>query len=270
MNEEEMSDIALVAAGRMVGLQRSIDPRSFKLLISSLNAEQRHYLTERATLIAYCKVLRPGDVVFDLGANHGDHTRPMSSIVGIHGRVHAFEPNPGLVPALQRIDANVTVHAMAVSDHEGSATLHIPDGLDSWASLDDRREVLPDKTFTEHEVPVRALDNMQELVGAKPRFIKMDVEGHELAALRGMEKILRGDRPVIALENPNREIHQFFESVEYRLFDFFGDSEYPSYAGLFNVLAIPYGFQGYEALFLDERDLAFILFDYLSISDLRS
>ncbi len=269
MGQEYVRDGALQDAKRLVELQRWASPRTFKGLINGLSPEQRHYLTERATFLLYCKVARPGDVVFDLGANHGDHTRPLSVIVGAHGRVHAFEPNPALVPALKRIDANVTVHEIAVSDHAGTARLHIPDGLDSWASLDDRRDMLPEKKFTVHDVPVRALDSILELIQAHPRFVKMDVEGHELAALRGMESILRTSRPVIVFENPSDEICRFFETVEYRIFDFFGDSEYPSYPGLFNVVAIPYGFTGYETLFLDSRDFMFMLLDYLAISDIK-
>ncbi|HJR74930.1 MAG TPA: FkbM family methyltransferase [Luteimonas sp.] len=256
-------------ARRLTELQRWMNPRSFKGAITGLSAEQRHYLTERATFLLYCKVARPGDVVFDLGANHGDHTRPLSAIVGAHGRVHAFEPNPALVPALKRIGANVTVHEMAVSDHAGTARLHIPDGLDSWASLDDRRGILPEKKFTVHDVPVRALDAVPELARAHPCFVKMDVEGHELSALRGMESILKESRPIVVLESPNSEICHFFEKVEYRIFDFFGDSEYPLYPGLFNVVAVPYGFAGYETLFLDSQDFMFMFLDYLALSDIK-
>ncbi|HEY5851870.1 MAG TPA: FkbM family methyltransferase [Lysobacter sp.] len=266
---QRVQDERMQEARRLVSLQRWISTRTFKELIPELSAEQRHYLTERATFLTFCKVVIPGDTVFDLGANVGDHTRTLSAIVGTHGRVHAFEPNPLLVPALREIGANVTVHEIAASDHDGDSVLHVPDGRDSWASLTDRRELLPDEHFRSHPVKVRALDGIAALRDEQPKFIKIDVEGHELAALRGMTGILARNKPIVVLENPDEKICQFFESVEYRLFDFFGDSQFPLYPGLFNAIAIPYGFQGYQNLFLSERDYMFLFMDYLGISDLK-
>lgn len=267
--EQQEERARMHEAKRLVDLHRFIDTKSFKDSITELNPLQRHYLTERATLSTYCKVARPGDTVFDLGANHGEHTRGLAALVGPHGRVHAFEPNPQLAPALAQIGANVTVHEIAASNHDGVSVLHVPDGRDSWASLTDRRDLLPDEHFRSHDVQVKALDGVATLKDQIPTFIKIDVEGHELAALTGMAGILKRHKPIIIVENPDQEVCRFLESIAYRVFDFFGDSEFPLYPGLFNAIAVPYGFPGYERLFLSERDYLFLFIDYLRLSELR-
>lgn len=243
---------------------RRFTTASLKHAILMLSAEQRHYITERATFFTYCKVVKSGDTVFDLGANHGAHTVLLSEIVGPLGRVHAFEPNPTLTPALREMDANVMVHEMAIGDSNSSGVLGVPKGLDGWASLNDRRELLPEHEFQEYEVAVRVIDEIEGVRHERPTFVKIDVEGYELQALRGMKRILVEHRPPIVFENPTQEIFEFFEACNYRVFDLFGDSSFPPYEGLINVIAIPNGYPQYESLFLSERDFTFLLTEYMS------
>lgn len=47
---------------------------------------------ERSTVNAYKRLIRPGDVVLDIGANIGVHTLPLANCAGPHGHVYAFEP----------------------------------------------------------------------------------------------------------------------------------------------------------------------------------
>jgi predicted methyltransferase len=111
---------------------RNFDLNMFKREILNMTPSQRHYLTERATLLAYCKIVKTGDCVFDIGANHGEHTRALQELVGNNGIVYAFEPNPNLVEALKNIGANINVFDIAVSDVESTSKLRVPKGLDSW------------------------------------------------------------------------------------------------------------------------------------------
>lgn len=78
------------------------------------------------------QMLRPGEVAVDVGANRGVYTCIMSPTVGHAGRVHAIEPFPGNCARLRTIArrrGNITVHALAVSDHSGSG-VHQLDFLD--------------------------------------------------------------------------------------------------------------------------------------------
>ena len=237
-----------------------------KNAILTLSDEQRHYLTERATFFTYCKVIKEGCVVFDLGANHGAHTTILSELVGPSGRVHAFEPNPALTPALKKIHSNVTVHEVAVGNKSVLGVLRVPKGLDGWASLDDRTALLPAHEFDEYSVPIRVIDEIDEIRHTHPIFIKIDVEGYELQALLGMKNILAERRAIVVFEKPTEEIIDFFETCDYRVFDFFGDDSSPPYEGLFNAVAIPNGYPQYERLFLSDKDLAFLMIEYLTVS----
>jgi FkbM family methyltransferase len=152
----------------------------------------------------------PGDVAYDIGASYGYVTAQLARLVGESGRVHAFDPHPERVQSLERVRAgreSVTVHALALSDREGVAMLHIPvhEGVtyEEQASLDVRGV----RRGAYHApIPVQAA-RLDSLVGKSiepPSFIKCDVEGHEDAVLRGAEETLRRHRPTVIVEIEQR------------------------------------------------------------------
>ena len=141
----------------------------------------------------YC---RPGDVVFDVGANAGGLSMMMSRLVGPRGIVLAFEASPRIIPKthhnLVRAGChNVTLLHRAVWHKTGETVM-----MAAGTHLNDRIEV-----GTEG-MPVRtlALDDLARDGDFRPSFIKMDIEGAEFDALRGMEWLLREVRPVLVLE----------------------------------------------------------------------
>jgi FkbM family methyltransferase len=153
-------------------------------------------LFELDTFRTLRRIVRPGDHVVDCGANVGYFTLQAARLVGPAGRVDAFEPDP-LNRA--RLEANlaanaasgrVAVHAVAVSDEDGWATLYHPTetarnhGEASLFAPGDQ----PADTFS---VPTARLD---ALLDRSPDVIKMDIEGAELAALRGATGLLKGQR----------------------------------------------------------------------------
>jgi FkbM family methyltransferase len=264
-----MEATTAVSSKTLIDMYRQFDLAQFKHAIQDMPDQQRHYLTERATLLIYCKVVQAGDCVFDIGANHGEHTRTLKELVGERGVVHAFEPNPSLVGALRAIGPNVHVHDVAVSDVDGVSSLKVPRGRDSWGSLHDRSDVLPDIEMDEFEVQVKVIDNFSPVQNTAPTFVKIDVEGFEFQTVSGMKRLLAKARPLMTIENPTRELVQLLEQWEYRVFDFFGGSDFPVYDGIYNALAVPYGYPNYEALFLNERDFAFMFLDYAGLSKLK-
>jgi FkbM family methyltransferase len=140
---------------------------------------------ERALLERHIK---PGMTVLDVGANLGLYTYTLSRLVGDAGQVCAFEPEPALFQCLERNCAanglrNVRLFNAAVGDASGTATIsHSP------VNSGDNR-VWGDAAGTGPSVRIVTLD---EALGAtRPDFIKMDVQGYELKALRGMTRILR-------------------------------------------------------------------------------
>jgi FkbM family methyltransferase len=119
-------------------------------------------------------------------------------MLGYAEKVIAFEPRPDAAAALQELvnGSPVVVHAVAVSDHNGEATLRMPEmcGLSTIESSNP----IAGAAIT---VPVRTLDSYKL---APVRLIKIDVEGHEEAVLRGATKTLEAHRPALIVEVEER------------------------------------------------------------------
>lgn len=152
-------------------------------------------------------LVRDGDVVVDAGADTGVFTLRLAQLVGPSGRVHAFEPNPARRPDLEEIAAargNVVLHEAALSDRAGRARLHIPvrgsgpiGALGSMASRDDERCLVV-------EVACATLDEALGEDLPRVAFVKCDVEGHELAVLRGARRTLDASRAALLVEIEER------------------------------------------------------------------
>lgn len=139
---------------------------------------------------------RPGDVVFDVGCNAGGLALMMSRLVGPRGIVLAFEASPRIVDKTHYnlVKAgchNVTLFHRAVW-HSTGALVNMAAG----SHLNDRIE----EGATGMSVRTVALDDLAAAGDFRPSFIKMDIEGAELDALRGMPRLLAEVRPVLVLE----------------------------------------------------------------------
>jgi len=136
----------------------------------------------------------------DVGANVGDYSGRLAQLCP---RVHAFEPVPWLADNLARkLPRNVTVHRVALSDRAGEAELRIPYRGDAQehmcATLEAGNRLGEAKNVEVVTCEVARLDDvLMEPVG----FIKIDVEGHELAVLRGATRVLREHRPTLVVES---------------------------------------------------------------------
>ena len=148
------------------------------------------------------KYVRPGDTVYDVGANIGYVTLSLAKGVGNAGRVIAFEPLPQNVKllrenvAINRL-ANVEIIERAASDRTGEALIRMSDNL-AMASL-----VWHQRDSLAIEVAIRtvAIDELvQEGRLSAPKFVKLDVEGAEGVALLGMRNILIGAKPILFVE----------------------------------------------------------------------
>ena len=145
------------------------------------------------------KVLRPGDAFVDVGANIGYFTLLASRLVGASGSITAIDATPPTVDKLRGNIAlnglkNVTVHACAVAESAGTIRIHRTHGANSGMN-----SMRPNATGEGWDVP--ALPLSQILPKAAIRLIKMDVEGAELIALRGMiARLQEPDAPDLMLE----------------------------------------------------------------------
>lgn len=137
----------------------------------------------------------------DVGANRGIYTWQLAKL---SEKVLAVEANAAYVPFLRRVSPrNVRVVHTALSDEAGEARLRIPDVGRHSGGLGTIETENP-VTGSAQSLPVPR-QRLDEVVGDDVvSFIKVDVEGHELAVLRGAERILDRDRPTLLVEAENR------------------------------------------------------------------
>jgi FkbM family methyltransferase len=153
-------------------------------------------LTERRERRFFRQQVTPGMVIFDVGANAGFYTTLFADLVGPTGRVHAFEPDPLSFGILKRRTirrANVTANQAAVGDHAGRITLF----CNRSNRADNRVHAsLGEETAEAVEVPLTTLDDYCEAHRIDHiDAVKIDVQGAEVAALRGFSQTLARTSP---------------------------------------------------------------------------
>ena len=140
-------------------------------------------------------------VYVDIGASTGETCHPF---IGEFDSIHAFEPNPESFAQLAQTPG-AHYHAEALSDHMGTATLIVPRPTQNpeHGSMDATRQSQWDTTnTTQYTVQTRTLDsyNLQQV-----DLIKIDVEQHERAVIRGAMRTIERCCPVIMIENKRGE-----------------------------------------------------------------
>lgn len=191
----------------------------------------KHRLAGSLEMAVMARYVGRGDLVLDIGARRGLFTAVMADLVGPGGAVEAFEPYPPNVAALRRLFARrsrVRLHAVALSDKRRTATLRVPleGGHPNTALGSVEAAGGTQGACVAVAVPCRRLDDALVDRLRPVRFIKCDVEGHELAVFRGAARLLMADRPVVLTEIEGRHTD---EAVSSR-FDFFASL---GYAGFF-------------------------------------
>jgi FkbM family methyltransferase len=174
-------------ADRFVGLARSV------AIYHLIPRRQRRLRT------LYAQWLRPGDLVFDVGAHVGNRTRAFAAL---GCRVVAVEPQPH-VAALLRVLAgrvpDVTVVEAAVTDRPGRARLAVSDRnptvstiSDAWRDARGQEAGFAGVEWNRMvDVAATTLDALIAEHG-EPAFVKLDMEGGEVAALRGLTMPVKG------------------------------------------------------------------------------
>jgi FkbM family methyltransferase len=144
--------------------------------------------------------LRAGDWVIDVGANVGHYTCHMARCVGPAGRVIAFEPIPETFALLTgNVRAagawNVTLFNVAASSSTGVSCMTIPSYQHTRLRNYYQAHIASTGEYQVLRVPLDALPIPQAV-----RLVKIDAEGHDLEVLKGMESLLRRDRPLLIVE----------------------------------------------------------------------
>ncbi|MEY2489503.1 MAG: hypothetical protein QOC70_1445 [Verrucomicrobiota bacterium] len=151
----------------------------------------------RKEAILLRRLVRPGMQVVDVGANVGLYSLLLARLVDRNGSVLAFEPEPNLFSTLRENCAsnnatNIVPFQCALGRAKGVASFHR-----SAFNSGDNRLGSASVGHDTVEVRVERFDDLQP--DSKPDFVKIDVQGHELAALSGMERALAPSRNVRVL-----------------------------------------------------------------------
>jgi FkbM family methyltransferase len=153
----------------------------------------------------YRRLVRPGDVVLDVGANFGWFTVLFAQWAGESGHVHAFEPVPSIYKlaqetiALNDMGPRVTLNAFGLGRENGNFPIFtftgLPHGHASGTDLG-RDDAVP------HDCEIRRLDDYcEDNMIESFRFMKVDVEGFEPDVFDGAARLLsEKDAPIIAFE----------------------------------------------------------------------
>lgn len=148
---------------------------------------------------SFRSIIRPGDVIVDAGANIGWYTLMEAHEVGERGRVFAIEPVPGNFALLERnlslngFSERVLPVQAAVGDVNGEVDIHVARQSNLSAV---RRTPIMERYVqfaSSVRVPVVRIDDFLVGQGLDPsdvNIVRMDIEGFELEALRGMERVL--------------------------------------------------------------------------------
>jgi FkbM family methyltransferase len=175
---------------------------------------------------------------YDVGANIGSYSMAMAQLPSIE-RVHAFEPTPTLHVELaenaRKNDraAKITLHQVAISEETGSvdfAVINNYSGANGVAATLIHDSASIGRTIT---VPTSSLDDIIKTTGGLrdgPCVVKIDVEGHELAVLKGAGSLLQShcvfQIEVYPSQIEDEMVQSFMRDHGYRCFWKIGADQY--------------------------------------------
>lgn len=202
-------DIALQVEGHNIAMKFDLDP-SFVADCSLKYYFDRGTFPEPEVVHLMLRAVRLGDTVIDAGANIGFFTILLSKLVGETGHVIAVEPSPRNLAKLRaNIElngcTNVEVIDKALSDKSGEMIKFYENPLDSGMD-----GCAGEKAS--FEVLTTTLDAL--CLDKTPRLLKLDIEGSETQALRGVKNLAEWHPDFIVCETNEAALFAMRSSVE--------------------------------------------------------
>ena len=194
---------------------------SFDYISNKITIDGLYERDELILLANWIKSRHPDKLsltAIDVGANIGNH----SLFFAKHfEKVFSFEPNPRVFRLLQinaEMTSNISAFPFAVSDKAGKATLKIIDGNYGGSHLTEGKMSESDNFI---DVNMMCLDQMASDFG-DVGLIKLDVENHELQALKGAVNLLKVQKPIVlfeqcseAIKNGKSEVVDYLRTLGY-------------------------------------------------------
>ena len=218
---------ALKLKARLVGTP--LEPVALKLRwVAGYPNRRRHpeqlrmFLDDTYIEKALEAIVEPTWNCIDAGAHIGSRTARFCALAP-RGAHIAIEPTPEKAEWLGKRFPTVTVHQVAVSDFEGTATFHDHGAEGAYSSLGDTGG----QPVRSYDVDVKTIDGLVD-PGTDYHFLKIDVEGAELPALRGAKGLLDRSRPIVlfecgvesalaAFDYDRTDLHSFFTERDYEI-----------------------------------------------------
>jgi FkbM family methyltransferase len=201
---------------------------------------------EPTVQLAFNDLVRPGDVVFDVGANAGGLTVLLSRLAGPKGTVCAFEASPRIIDKCQHnlaVNGCTNVHLIHRAVHRTSNEI-----VNVYAGTTLNDSLLPVHTtgVVVGQVRTLALDDFIAHFDLAPNLVKMDIRGGEFEALMGMTALIASKRPHLILEQHPSDMrcHETLTQSGYLALDLATyaqirhSSDYPPRTQVANVLFI--------------------------------
>lgn len=189
------------------------------------------------------KLVKPGDVVWDVGANVGLFSFAAAARAGASGSVLAIDPDPWLASLLRRSAAKgsegcapVTVLNAAISERDEVLEFNIAQRGRASNFISGFGGTQTGGSRTSFPVMATSLDRLTEHFRL-PNLIKIDVEGMEHVVLRGAQQLLRS-RPIVISEVSRETVPEVTALLNgYRILD----ADLAPVVGYypFNIVALP-------------------------------
>jgi FkbM family methyltransferase len=183
---------------------------------------QEHFSEVEMRLLPY--LCKGGKTSIDIGAAGGVF---IANLLGLSKNVIGFEPIPEDADVIQEMvestNSNAIIERVALSDKAGEAILKMIVNDSGRSTIEESNDLSDDETEKRGiKVPIRRLDDYNyDNIG----FIKIDVEGHELAVVHGARETIRKNLPCLLIEiedrhkpNATKDVPAFLKDLGYFCF----------------------------------------------------
>lgn len=180
---------------------------------------------------AFLRLIKPGQVVLDIGMHIGYYATLFAQLTGPTGQVHAFEPTSSTrAIAAENVGQfpNLAVHTYAV--WSGSQLIEFNDFGPKYMAFNSFKQPRLDGhklTPTKFQAETIALDSFRLRLKKPIALVKVDAESAEWNIIEGAHQLLRTDRPLVTLEvgdfgagGQSAKLIQFIEGSNYRTWEF--------------------------------------------------
>lgn len=193
--------------GKLAGVKETVPTlnNDFKINVDTHNFIEAsiYYLGDYEPWVKkhFKLLIRPGDVILDVGANIGFHSLYFSTLTGPNGKVIAIEPiNQNFLAMQSNIALNGFENIITIQKALANETKEIQIYIDPEAKNPGAFSLLEQGIKNTHISCLKGDDLIDELGLKLIDFIKIDVEGYELEALKGLSLTIEKSRPVIIFE----------------------------------------------------------------------